>query len=71
MKETQKTVDKFNQKFPVGATVRWRSVGKPGVPYREYTVQHAACNHNGTAVAWFAERTGMVSVEPAFVDYEN
>jgi hypothetical protein len=64
-------VEKFNEMFPPGSTVRWRSIGKENVPFREYTVLYAAADHNGTPVAWFKERTEMCSVEPAFVDYSG
>lgn len=67
----EETVEKFNERFPVGAIVRWRSVASDKMPRREYTVQYAAINHYGNPVAWFAEKSGMVSVAADFVDYEN
>lgn len=69
--KNETTVERFNRKFPPGARVRWRSIASDSSPYQEYTVLYEAADHNGRAVAWFRERSGMVSVEPAFVDYEN
>lgn len=67
--DADQTVEKFNEQFPVGATVRWRSIANDKMPFQEYTVDLPARNQNGQAVAWFRERSGMVSVEPQFVDY--
>jgi hypothetical protein len=64
-------VEKFNKQFPVGATVPWRSIGKAGVSHKDYTVRFAARDQNGQPVAWFNERSGMVSIEPQFVNYER
>lgn len=64
-------VEKFNEQFPVGSTVGWRSIDSDKMPHRDYTVQFAAVNHHGQPVAWFKERTGMVSIEPRFVDYKG
>lgn len=64
-----KLVEIFNSLFPVGSTVRWRSIGKDSVPFQNYTVRGKAINNHGSAVCWFHERSGMCSIEPQFVDY--
>jgi hypothetical protein len=69
--KNETTVERFNRQFPPGSRVRWRAFPSNSSPYREYTVLYEAADHNGQAVAWFRERSGMVPVEPAFVDYEN
>lgn len=71
MESVEHLINEFNEKFPVGASVRWRAIGKDGVPYRVYTVLYSAVDHNGKPVAWFRERSGMVPVDRNFVDYGN
>lgn len=65
------TVQKFNDRFPIGSTVSWRSIASDKCPYRDYTVLYQATVHHGLPVAWFAEKSGMVSVEPKHVDYSK
>jgi hypothetical protein len=64
-------IEKFNQRFPVGSMVFWRSVNHRAYEHRVYTVRMAAFDHHGTAVCFFNERRGICSVEPGFVDYER
>jgi hypothetical protein len=67
--EKQNLVEKFNEQFPVGSSVRWRSIASDKAAYREYTVHAAARLQHGQPVTWFVEKSGMVSIEPQFVDY--
>lgn len=69
--DLEKLVELFNSQFPVGSKVNWRSVGKDGVPFQEYTVELPARVQNDQPVAWFKERSAMVSIESRFVDYGN
>ena len=69
--DVDELVKTFNQKFPVGSTVRWRSLNSDKCPYREYTVMCEATNHFGTPITWFREKTGMVCISAGFVDYDN
>ena len=62
-------VELFNRKFPPGSQVQWRPVASSSTPFRKYTVRYKAEDFNGQAVAWFKERTGLVGVEPGYIDY--
>jgi len=64
-------VQKFNEMFPVGGLVYWRSIGADSVSHLVYTVEAPACIQNDQAVAWLEERSGMVSIEENFVDYSQ
>jgi hypothetical protein len=64
-------IEKFNEKFPVGARVFWRSCAHESYPHGAYEVRGVAFDMNGQAVAFLKGRAGAVSIEPQFVDYEN
>lgn len=65
----EEIVEKFNEQFPIGSTVKWRSISSDKVPYKQYTVRTSAVVQHGQPVVWFHEKAGMVSIEPRFVDY--
>ncbi len=69
VKEVNEQVERFNKQFPEGSKVRWRSVGREGVEYKEYTVAYAALNQGDQAVAWFKEKSGCVCISEHFVDF--
>jgi len=71
MADAAATVEKFNQQFPVKSTVKWRSIASDKCPHKEYTVFAPAEVRHGQPVTWFYEKSGMVSIEPEFVDYEK
>lgn len=62
-------VERFNKRFPIGAKVQWRSIGKDDVPFEEVTVKSAAFDSHGQAVVFFEERSGYCSIDPRFVNY--
>lgn len=68
--ELEHLIQVFNNKFPKGSRVMWRSVASEAAEYHPFTVQVSARIQNGMAVCWFIEKSGMVSIDPAFVDYE-
>lgn len=70
MLDTKTLIEKFNNYFPVGATVRWRSVNHPNYSHKEYTVKTRAYDHFGQPVTFLEGHRGFVSIEPGFVDYE-
>lgn len=59
----------FNEKFPVGASVRWRHAPSDAVPHRVYTVRYEARKHSGQGVVFFVEKSGFASISPKQVDY--
>lgn len=67
----EEIVEKFNTQFPIGSTVGWRSISSDKVPFKEYTVRTTAIVQHGQPVVWFHEKSGMVSIEPRFVDYKK
>lgn len=60
-------VGKFNERFPVGSKVNWRSHSR--LEYKEMTVKYKAIIQNGQAVCWFDEKSSCCSIEPEFVEY--
>lgn len=68
-KANQKLIDRFNDRYPVGATFEWRSIGKDGIPFERLTVRAAAYDHFGMAVVFSKERSGFISIEKNFVNY--
>lgn len=67
--ESEKLVEKFNEIFPVGSTVMWRSIAIESVEHQPFTVISKATLLNGQPIVCFAEKHGYVSIEPVFVDY--
>lgn len=62
-------VKNFNEKYPVGSTVMWRSVSHEAYPHLQYEVREPAIWMNGQAVCWLKGKAGCVSIEPQFLDY--
>ena len=62
----------FNEMFPVGSVVLWRSVGKDlaGNEHHSYVVASPAFNSYGNAVVFFQGKSGFCSIEPQFVKYD-
>ncbi len=68
--DAQKTVEKFNSLYPVGATVMIRKVSIKSFPYIPVTVKAVAFVANETSpVCFFNEISGYFSIEPDFVQY--
>lgn len=67
----QDLINKFNDLFPVGAKVFWRSYAHDAYPHKEYEVRHEAYDMNGQPVAFLKGKAGCVSIEPEFVDYNR
>lgn len=67
----QELIEKFNEKFPVGAKVYWRSVAYDTYPHRIFEVRGAAFDMNGQAVAFLKGKAGCVSIEPQFLNYDR
>lgn len=68
--DAQKSVEKFNELYPVGSTVSLRKVASKSFPYAEYTVKSEAFVANETnPVAFFNGISGYFSIEPDFVSY--
>lgn len=74
-KETKKATElvaKFNELFPVGATILFRSVAVRNSTYSPYKVTAAAFIAScGEPVAFLEGRSGYVSIDPDFVNYEG
>lgn len=70
-KGSQKLIDRFNKRFPVGAPFRWRPVSLADFPYKTLTVRFPAYDSNGQAVVFANERNGYISIDPKFVDYSH
>lgn len=65
--ELEKIVKDFNDKYPVGSTVLWRSTTK-SEDYQEMVVKREAYVTNGhSAVAFFENESGYCCIEPRFI----
>lgn len=68
--DADRFIKKFNEQFPVGSTVMWRSVGMKEYPYKEYEVRTAAfTSSSGEPVTYVKGIIGYVSVLEDFVKY--
>jgi hypothetical protein len=72
--EAQRWVNKFNEQFPVGTKLEWRSLASERQPYVKVTVSAPAfitgVGKFCTPVAYFLERSGYCSVSPDFAKYD-
>lgn len=66
---TQDLINKFNEKYPIGSKVMWRSVNHPAYEHKQYEVREPAYLMTGRAVAFLKDKAGCVSIAPEFVDY--
>lgn len=65
-----KIIERFNKQFPVGCKFRWRPISKGDSPYQDMTVRYPAYDLHGQAVAFAKEKSGCISIEEGFVDYQ-
>lgn len=66
----ERMVAEFNDRFPVGSVVLWRSASIPEEPFKPYKVRSAAYLNNGkTPVVFLEGKSGFVSIEPEFLNY--
>lgn len=67
--ENERLVKQFNELFPVGSTVLWRSVADDAFEHKPFKVEAPAFLSNGNPVAFLESKSSYVSISPAFVDY--
>ena len=68
---TQTLINRFNEKYPIGALCPVRTLKGNSAPYVERVVTDCAYELNGIAVAFFEGLSGCNPIEPGFVDYSG
>lgn len=66
----EELVKQFNARFDVGAKVLWRGVNNDRWKYQRYEVESPAYMNNDRAVCFLKGKSGFVSIEPGFIDYD-
>lgn len=61
-------VKRFNENYPVGSKVGWRSVALDSFPYNIYEVSSPAfITSSNYPVVFFKDKLGYCSIEPKFI----
>lgn len=63
-------VRQFNETYPVGSTVLWKSVALEDAPAEKVTVNCKAYMHYGMPVVFFNEKPAFCSIEPEHIVIE-
>lgn len=64
-------IERFNNLYPVGSKVQYRTVSMNGFPFKEGTVRDAAYINEGNPVAFLEEVRGFLCITPDFIKYPD